>query len=216
MVEIVCYRAAAYRTPLRVREHRRSAAGGRFHRPGSPPTQYLALHPLTPWAETVRGLECRAVEDALEVRMPYWAVRLVLDDPPPILDFDAASTGEHGIGPEELIADDSRACQALAERWRNHPDAPKVFRVPSAALPGTENLVILGPRKAIEYTRTPRRALHVPASVCSVDGTFARALFPFIRHRGEPHDGYDAWTRGEEFRPPPVEPVESEATPRRI
>jgi RES domain-containing protein len=206
-LEMVCYRAAAYRTPLRVREHRRSVAGGRYHSPGSAPTQYLALHPLTPWAEKVRGMDCGTLDEALDLRMPYWALRLVLDEAPLRLDFDLASSGSHGISPEELISDDHAPCRALADRLRSDPDAPKMIRVPSAALPGTENIVIFGARKAIEYSRAPRRALHLPASVCNVDGRPASALFPFIRQRGEPHQGYEHWTEGEEFRLPVIEPA---------
>ncbi len=65
--ELVAFWLAAWDTPLWALPNRRE---NRFNRLGDPPTQYLALHPLTPWAELLR-FEGRTSEDeADELRAP--------------------------------------------------------------------------------------------------------------------------------------------------
>lgn len=205
MPELACYRAAAYRTPIRARRHR-DDAGGRFHDPGSPPTQYLCLHPLGPWAELVRNQRCATLAEALEVRVPVWAVRLVLEDEPFRLDFDAAASAEapHPISADGLVADDPSECRALARAWRRDTRAPPVVRVPSAALPGTDNIVIFAARRGIEYLAHPRRPTQVPYASAAVDGQMAAGLFEHIRLAGQPHAGLEAWRRGEEIALPEI------------
>ena len=200
MPELVCYRASSYLTPVRARAHGWSSTG-RYHDWGSPATQYLSLHPLTPWAELVRNQRCRDLDDALETRIAIWAIRLVLDEEPAAVDFDAAAAGALAtrIEPAELVADDARECRALAEAHRADPSAAKVIRVPSAALPGTDNIVIFGRRRAIRYEATPLRPIQVPAAVSSVDGRLPRDLFRLVRRLGDPHAGYEGWRHGERY-----------------
>jgi hypothetical protein len=203
MPELVCYRAAAYRTPTRVRAHQDT---GRYNRIDSPPTQYFSLHPLGPWAEVIRNRGYTNHEDALTFRLPIWAVRLVLPGDPVRIDFDAAHSGATPapISAGDLIADDQLGCRAFGDAIRADPAAPKVLRVPSAALPGTENVVIFGARAMIEYLATPRRDQQVPASPVAVSAHAARGLLPLTRHRGRPHAGYEAWAEGGRYVLPPV------------
>ena len=207
MPEIVCYRAASYRTPTRVRAHDRA---GRYNRVDSPPTQYFALHPLGPWAEVLRNRGYTNPDDALSLRLPVWAVRLVVPDDPVRVDFAAAAAGltPAPIHAAELIADDQGACRAFADVLRADPRAPKILRVPSAALPGAENIVIFGPRRMIEYLAIPRREQQVPAALAAADARAFAALLRLIRHRGQPHAAFDAWCAGLEYRVPEVEGVE--------
>jgi hypothetical protein len=198
MPELVCFRASAYRTPTRVRAHQDA---GRYNRIDSPPTQYFSLHPLGPWAEVIRNRGFTDPEDALTFRLPIWAVRLVLSDDPVLVGFDEAAGGATPapIGASDLIADDQSACRAFADAVRADAAAPKVLRVPSAALPGTENIVIFGARAMIEYLAAPRRAQQVPASLVAVGGRATGSLLPLIRHRGQAHAGYDAWADGDRY-----------------
>jgi hypothetical protein len=206
MPEIVCYRAAAYRTPTRVRAHDRP---GRYHRLDSPPTQYFALHPFGPWAETIRNRGYTEPDDALSLRLPIWDVRLVVPDEPVRVDFGTAADGATPapIAPEDLIADDQIGCRAFADAIRADATAPRVLRVPSAALPGAENIVVLGPRRTIEYLRRPRREQQVPAAVGAVAARALENMLPLIRHRGDPHAGYEAWAAGDEYVVPELDPV---------
>jgi hypothetical protein len=203
MAELVCYRVAAYRTPTRVRAHDRA---GRYHRTDSPPTQYFSLHPLGPWAEAIRNRGYTDPDDALTLRLPVWAVRLVVSEEPVRVDFDAAAAGltPAPIAPPDLVADDQRPCRELADALRFDPRAPKLLRVPSAALPGAENLVIFGPRRMIEYSATPRRRQQLPAAMAGFSARSPASPLPLIRHRGEAHAGYDAWVEGREYRVPEV------------
>jgi hypothetical protein len=203
--ELVCYRAAAYRTPIRSRPHGPDS-GGRFHDPGGPATQYFTLHPQGAWAEIVRNQRWTSVEGALEARLPVWAIRLVVSDEPLLIDFDraAAAVLRHPISPEELVDDNPAACRALARAHRADPGLPGVLRVPSAALPGTENVVVLAARRGIEYLAAPRRESQIPYASTAVDGHLAAGLFPHIRRLGQPHAGLEAWRRGEAFTLPEV------------
>lgn len=202
MPELVCFRAADYRTPLRIRAH--GPRGGRFHRPFSPPTQYLSLHPLGPWAEVVRGRGLVEEADAMQLRLSIWALRLELPDPPYALDFDAAvsDAAPAPIAPADLIDDDHAACRRFADVLRGDPTAPKILTVPSAALPGTRNLVILGPRRTIEYAAHVKRPTQVPAALIAVRAQPLATMLPHVRHIGRPHEGYEAWRNGTESHLP--------------
>lgn len=203
MAELVCYRAASYRTAVRNIRH---GEPGRYHESGSEPTQYLALHPLGPWAEVVRNQACQTLDDALQIRMAIWALRLVLGDDPALVDFDAAAAGAlpYPISAEELVSDDRRQCQALADAYRRDANAPKVIRVPSAALAGTANIVIFGSKKMVRYETKPLRALHVPAALAAVDGRPPQGLWPVIRGLGQPHTALDAWAAGDDYEVPVI------------
>jgi hypothetical protein len=206
MPELVCYRASSYRTPVRSRRHGPDSAG-RYHGPGSPPTQYFSLHPLTPWAELIRNQRCESVDDALEIRVAIWAIRLVLSAPARVIDFDAAEAGDTllPVSPRDLTDDDPTICRALAQAHREDRAAGKVLRVPSAALPGAENIVILGGRRMIDYHAHPIRPIQVPAAIGAVDARPARDLFRSIRRRGARDPAYTAWRRGDKVPMPHVD-----------
>jgi RES domain-containing protein len=204
MAELVCYRASSYRTALRTRIHG-SDSYGRFHEAGSEATQYLSLHPLTPWAEVARNQGCRTLEDTREMRIAVWAVRLLLTDEPTAVGFDEADGGHtlHPMTPHELVGDDRTACQALARAHRDH-DAPKVIRVPSAALPGTDNIIIFGRRRMVRYEAEPLREIQMPAAVAGADARLPQGLWPFVRGFGAPHQGLETWTRGDLYELPMI------------
>lgn len=208
MPELFCYRASSYRTPVRSRRHGPDSAG-RYHHAGAPATQYFALHPLGPWAEVTRNQRCESVDDALETRIAIWVIRLVLPDPPTTIDFDAADSGNTllPISPRDLTDDDPTICRALAQAHRDEPSAAKILRVPSAALPGADNIVILGPRRMIEYAVEPMRPIHVPAAVGAVDARPPRDLFRLVRRLGAPDPAYEAWRHGVSHDVPEIDTV---------
>jgi RES domain-containing protein len=205
-MELVCYRASSFPTAVRSRRHRPDSAG-RYHQPGSPATQYFSLHPMGPWAEMIRNQRCETLEDALEIRLPMWAIRLVLSTRPATIDFDAAEAGRTllPVSGRDLTDDDPTICRALAQAHREERRGEKVLRVPSAALPGTENIVILGGRRMIEYAIEPIRPIQVPAAAAAVDARPPRDLFRLVRRRGTPDPAYDAWRRGEDHAVPEID-----------
>jgi hypothetical protein len=196
VIELETYRIAAWDTPLWVLPNRRA---GRYNSAGIDSTQYLALHPLTPWAEIIRNEGLTDPDDVDALRPPIWAVRVLLANPPLELTFDNA--GDHGLTADDLVADDWGPCQELAGRFRADPDGPRVFSAPSAALPGTRNLVLLEPKVAIPYLLTPLDDLDLPVSLIAVRGRAAHGLDSLIHHRGSrrEHAGLRAWRDDEEL-----------------
>ncbi len=188
---MICYRFAAFATPLRTVPAAQSA---RFNRSDEEdPTQYLSLHPLGPLAELMRNSDLRTPERVRAVRMRTWALDVPLDDLPEI-SFDTAD--RFGITAEELVADDRSACQRLAAQQRGH--LPGLI-VPSAALPGTRNIVLFGPRVAAPYLAAPTSKLDIPASVTAEAGRPLVSLLDIVRFTGDLHPALDAWEHGTAF-----------------
>ena len=147
-VELICFRLANYETPLWSVEN---FSAGRYNEPDAGFTQYLSLHPLTPWAELLRNEDRRTRERAVLMRYPLWAIRVLLEEEPFVLTFDNAD--EFGLTAEDLVADDHGPCRALAQAFRQN--GPQAFPAPSAALPGTTNLVVLEPRVLAPWNQIP-------------------------------------------------------------
>jgi RES domain len=193
-LELVAFRLANYETPLWSVEN---FAAGRYNEPDAGFTQYLSLHPLTPWAELLRNEDRRTRERALLMRYPLWAIRLELDGRPFELTFDNA--GDFGLAPEDLVADDHGPCRALAQTFRD--GGPTAFLAPSAALPGTTNLVVLEPRVLAPWNQTPIDDIDWPGSLTSQDGRCPEGLWDLVHHReaGTPHAALEAWRSGDDF-----------------
>jgi hypothetical protein len=186
------YRLASWRRPLRTEPSR---VAGRFHRmTEESPTQYVCLHPLGPWAEFLRASGLRTADQLALVRHRTWALRVDLDGLPRI-GFDEAGT--YGLRPGDLVSDDLRACHRLADRLR--ADGVPGAIVPSAALPGTDNVVLFGERAAAPYLVEPLSAVDVPASLTADGGRPPLGLLDGVRRRGAAHAALEAWRAGEPF-----------------
>jgi hypothetical protein len=200
-MEVTTFRLANYETPLWSVEN---FAAGRYNGVGSGFTQYLSLHPLTPWAELLRNENRRSRDRAVLMRYPLWAIRAQLEDDPVELTFDNAK--DVGLTPGDLVADDFAACQAVAATFRSR--GPRAFTAPSAALPGTTNLIVLEPRVLVSFNQVPFDEIDWPGSVTAQDGRCPDGLWEMVHYRGAgtPHAGLAAWERGEtlEFREPAV------------
>jgi hypothetical protein len=193
-LELIAFRLANYETPLWSVEN---FSAGRYNDADSGATQYLSLHPLTPWAELLRNEDRRTRERAVLMRYPLWAVRVQLDDEPYELAFDNAE--QFGLSPEDLVADDHGPCRALAQAFRR--GGPSAFTAPSAALPGTQNLVVLEPRVLAPWNQRPLDEIDWPGSLTSQDGRCPEGLWDLVHYRqvGTKHPALEAWESGEEF-----------------
>ena len=193
-VELICFRLANYETPLWSLEN---FSAGRYNEPDAGFTQYLSLHPLTPWAELLRNEDRRTRERAVLMRYPLWAIRVLLDEEPFALTFDNAD--EFGLTAEDLVADDHGPCRALAQTFRQN--GPQAFLAPSAALPGTTNVVVLEPRVLAPWDQISLDDVDWPGTLASQDGRCPEGLWDLVHYRGvgTPHPALDAWRRGEGF-----------------
>jgi hypothetical protein len=188
---VICYRFASYSTPLRAVP---ASQAGRFNRGGDrEPTQYASLHPLGPLAELMRNADLRSDDQVRAVRVRTWALDVPLHDLPQIT-FGTAKA--YGIEPADLVADDQDPCRELAARLR--AEIPGAI-VPSAALPGTSNVVLFGARIAAPYLVAPVSELDIPASITADGARPPRSLAAIVRYRGEPHPELESWAAGKTF-----------------
>lgn len=185
---VVAYRHAAYDSPWWVIP---STRAGRFNRAyEDQPTQYLALHPLGPTAELLRHqLRGPDFDLADTILANLWAV-LVDAEASPDVTFDNCAT-DYGITPEELVGDDYAPTQALAIRLRGA--GAEGFKVPSAALPGSDNLILFGSRVVHPYRQLPLTPEECPTGHLTDGARPAHEVMPFVRFRGWPHAALDTW-----------------------
>jgi hypothetical protein len=155
----------------------------------------VCLHPLGPWAEFLRASGLRTAEQLALVRHRTWALRVDLGG---LLRIGFDEAGTYGLRPGDLVSDDLRACHRLADRLR--ADGVPGAIVPSAALPGTDNVVLFGERAAAPYLIEPLSAVDVPASLTADGGRPPLGLLDRVRRRGVPHEALEAWRAGEQFR----------------
>jgi len=191
-LQLLGFRVSAWDEPFWVNENRWPR---RFNESFMGPVQYWSLHPLTPWAEILRAQGIQRPEEIAEIRQRLWVARFEVD--PDRVTFDTASS--FGLEAEQLISDDYGACQRLGEQ-RLDLEVPNAITVPSAALPGTENLVVFGPLVRSPYSAKPLSPDDVPVSIAADYARPPEALLPLVRHHGDPHDEYVAWSHGESFR----------------
>ena len=186
-VIVTAFRLASWRRPLRTEPSR---VPGRFHRAAEPsPTQYACLHP----ARSLGGADPRggaAHRGRAGARAPPH-VGAARSSSTACRGSASGRRPAHGLRPGDLVSDDLRACQRLADRLRA-AGAPGAI-VPSAALPGTDNLVLFGERAAAPYGVDPLSPVDVPAAITADRARPPLGLLGRVRLRGAPHAALEAW-----------------------
>lgn len=189
---MIAYRLANYGNPLRTEAARRPA---RYHTgTEASPTQYLCLHPLGPFAEFVRSNSLERPEQVRHIHERTWTLRVSIESLPEIT-FGGAS--RRGLEAADLVSDDYSACQRIATALRV-AGVPGLI-VPSAALPGTRNIVLFGPRVGAPYLLDPVSAIDVPAGITAHRGRPPASLLERVCFVGQRHAALDAWAKGGEF-----------------
>lgn len=192
-MDAIAYRVAAWDTPLWINANRNA---GRFNHEGVGPVQYWGLHPLTPWAEYCRG-QGMTEADALEgLRQRLWVGRFVAVDAKPV-NFENAAN--FGLDPGDLVSDDHSRCRDFGELCLRDPSYPSALVVPSAALPGTQNLVIFGARVQAPFSVDPVDAIDIPVTVAADEAKPLATLLERVRHQGQSHAEYESWQLGDLF-----------------
>ncbi len=179
--EDVAFRYSNYDTPFWVRPN---SEGGRWHRSGDGPTQYLSTTVEGAWSELIRAEGLRSELEVSLVRMPIWVAELNVQRVADYSTFEAAH--EAGFAPHALVDDDYSRCQEEGLRLRSA--GFQGVLAPSAALPGAINLTIFGPRIASNWNREPLLASSIPAIQMAV-GAPPQGIVERVRQLGEPHSG---------------------------
>jgi RES domain len=148
--------------------------------------QYLSLHPLGPAAEMLRH-HVGPDGDPDDVILNLWTAVVDIDDVRRI-DFDDCET--YGRTADELVGDDYSATQALADAVRADGAA---MIVPSAALPGTHNLILFGVRLLHPFLWEPLMSEEVPTGHLTDGARPAAEVVDHVRWRGAPHPAAEQW-----------------------
>jgi RES domain-containing protein len=175
----VAYRATSYDVPLWVSPNRRS---GRWNIAGETPTQYLALDAEAPFAEIVRHEDLRTEEAASHYSSTIWQMQI---EEAMIVDYSSFALAEQaGFDPAALVDDDFERCQVEANRLSD--EGARGLLSPSAALPGSINLTLFGPRVGVGWRTTAKLASAIPVQRVAT-GHPPPSLTSRVRYFGRPH-----------------------------
>lgn len=86
-----------------------------------------------------------------------------------LLEVSFENAHEYGVDPAALVDDDYARCQEFAAELRT-ANVPGII-VPNAALPGTRNVVLFGPRDGSPYELDPVSPVDIPASITAHAGS---------------------------------------------
>jgi hypothetical protein len=183
-VKFTVFRHAAYDSPWWAFP---STRPGRFNRARQDTVQYLCLHPLGPAAEMLRHNVGQG-GDADEVILNLWTAVVDVSDVRRV-DFDECAT--YGCTPDELIGDDYAPTQLLADEVRASGASAMV--VPSAALPGTHNLILSGVRVLHPFRWQPFAAEEIPTGHLTDGARVAAEVASHVRWFGSEHSAVEQW-----------------------
>jgi RES domain-containing protein len=153
----VVYRATTYDTCLWVSPNSRS---GRWNDPQTGTiSQYCTLDVASALAEMVRSENLRRAEDARELSVSIWELRI---DEGAVVDYSTPSLAEdQGFAWNALVSDEWGPCQAEARRLI--AEGARGVIAPSAALPQGVTLTLFGPRTEIAWSVEPSLSIQIPA-----------------------------------------------------
>lgn len=180
----VVFRATTYDTPLWVSPNSRP---GRWSHPQDGTiAQYCALDVAAAVAEMVRSEDLRDTDEARELRVSVWELRV---DEGAIVDFSNPQLAQgQGFQWADLLSDSWNQCQA--EGLEIIDSGGRGVLAPSASLPGSQCLTLFGPRTEIAWKGEPRLAIQVPARHI-FRGEPGLGVVRDTRFFGEPHPEAD-------------------------
>jgi RES domain-containing protein len=185
-VKFTVFRHAAYDSPWWAFP---SARPGRFNRARQDTVQYLCLHPLGPAAEMLRHNVGQG-GDADEVILNLWTAVVDVSDVRRV-DFDECAT--YGCTPDELVGDDYAPTQLLADEVR--ASGASALVVPSAALPGTHNLILFGVRVLHPFLWQPFAPEEIPTGHLTDGARVAAEAAGHVRWFGTDHSSLGQWKK---------------------
>jgi hypothetical protein len=199
-ISTIAHRYSSYDTPFWVRENTQD---GRWHSRGNGPTQYLSQSTDGAWAELIRNEELTTEDEVAMVSVSMWAARI---EQGMIANYESFEVAEDaGFDSDALVDEDHERCRREGARLQRLGFAGVI--APSAALPGTTNLTLFGPRMASTWDRAHLLASSIPATIIT-KGAPPPGLLARVRKIGEPHTGLVAHraARAEKNRSNPDDP----------
>ncbi|MEZ0364573.1 RES family NAD+ phosphorylase [Mycobacterium sp. pUA109] len=191
-MKFTAFRHAAYDSPWWAFP---SSVDGRFHRAGQQTVQYLSLHPLGPAAEMLRH-NVGSDGDPDDVILNLWTAGVEVNDVRRI-DFD--NCHRWGTTVDELVGEDYAVTQSLADAVRDGGAA--AMTVPSAALPGTHNLILFGVRLLQPYLWRPLSDEEIPTGHLSDRACAPAEVAAHVRWYGSPHAAAEQWKTTGKYDP---------------
>ncbi|ORW03462.1 RES family NAD+ phosphorylase [Mycobacterium kyorinense] len=164
-----------------------SSRNGRFHRATSDTVQYLSLHPLGPAAELLRH-NVGPHGDPDDIILNLWTALVDVED---VIGVDFDDCAGYGLTPDELVGEDYTPTQALADVVRERGATAMI--VPSAALPGTHNLILFGVRVLNPFLSEPLTPEEVPTGHLTDGARPPAEVAPHVRWFGTPHPAVEQW-----------------------
>jgi RES domain-containing protein len=169
----------SYDVPLRVSANRRP---GRWNFAGSGTTQYACLDVEAPFAEMLRHEDLRSESEAATFRATLWQLQV---NEGVVVDYGTFEKAERaGFPPEALVDDDHEFCQREAQRL-DSLGAGGILS-PSAALPGSTNLTLFGPRVPIAWEADVEISTAIPAQALAT-GAPPEGLVQRVRYFEDAH-----------------------------
>lgn len=183
-MKLTVFRHASYDTPWWAFP---SSRAGRFHRARTDIVQYWSLHPLGPAAEMLRhNVGPSGSPD--DVILNLWTAVVDVDD---VTRVDFNDCTRYGLAADELVGDDYARTQELAEHVVRAGAAAMI--VPSAALPGTHNLIVFGVRVLNPFTSAPLMFEEVPTAHLTDAARSPAEVASHVRWFGVPHRALEQW-----------------------
>jgi hypothetical protein len=183
-MRLTVFRHAAYDSPWWAIP---SSRDGRFHRGSIEIVQYLCLHPLGPAAEMLRH-NLGPAGNPDDVLLNLWTALIDLDD---LRQVDFKDCVKYGLTPDELVGDDYVPTRALADDVRGSGAVGMI--VPSAALPGTYNLILFGVRVLNPFLSQPLTPEEIPTGHLTDGARSPAEVVSNVRWFGAPHKALEQW-----------------------
>lgn len=180
------FRHAAYDTPWWAFP---SSREGRFHRAGQDTVQYLSLHPLGPAAEMLRH-NVGPGGDPEQIVLNLWTATIDVDA---VTWVDFQDCHAYGLTADKLVGDDYGSTQALAAAVRS--GGADAMVVPSAALPGTHNLILFGIRVLHPLLWNPLSPEEIPTGHITDGARVAAEIAGRVRWLGASHAALEQWKK---------------------
>jgi hypothetical protein len=139
----------------------------------------------------LRHEDLRTEEDVSHYSTTLWQLQI---DEGAVVDYSTFELAEvAGFPPEALVEDDHERCQAEASRLISQ--GAGALLSPSAALPGSINLTVFGPRVPVPWNTSTSLASSVPAQRLTT-GHPPRGLVTRVRYFGQPHSLLQTYLAG--------------------